>query len=114
MIFLSGHGMNDSTGVYYFVPTNFDLQKCCEPVSPIPMSKRRFKPCGEDPRLRRYVVIQQCDGRENQGYQRPTGFVNELASAENGRSFFASATGKQVSWERPNGTTALHQALIEG
>jgi hypothetical protein len=116
MIFLSGHGMNDSTGVYYFVSTNFDMQKILQTGVPYADIKKTVSNLAG----KTVVFVDTCHsgnvmGGRSKAIGDPTGFVNELASAENGAVVFVSATGKQVSWEKPkwdNG--AFTKALIEG
>jgi WD40 repeat protein len=116
MIFLSGHGMNDSTGVYYFVPTNFDMQKVLRTGVPYSDVKKTVSNLAG----KTLVFVDTCHsgnvmGGRTKAISDPTGFVNELASAENGAVVFASATGKQVSWERPEWNNgAFTKALIEG
>jgi WD40 repeat protein len=116
MIFLSGHGMNDATGVYYFVPTNFDMQKILRTGVPYSEIKKTVSNLAG----KTLVFVDTCHsgnvmGARSKSLADTTGFVNELASAENGAVVFASATGKQYSWERPEWNNgAFTKALIEG
>jgi WD40 repeat protein len=115
-IFLSGHGMNDATGVYYFVPTNFDMQKILRTGVPYSEIKKTVSNLAG----KTLVFVDTCHsgnvmGARSKSLADTTGFVNELASAENGAVVFASATGKQYSWERPEWNNgAFTKALIEG
>lgn len=116
MIFLSGHGLNDSTGVYYFVPTNFDMQRVLRTGVPYADIKQTVANLAG----KTLVFVDTCHSGNVMGFRSKslvdtTAFVNELASAENGAVVFASATGKQYSYERPEWNNgAFTKALIEG
>jgi uncharacterized caspase-like protein len=108
--------MNDATGVYYFVPTNFDMQKILRTGVPYSEIKKTVSNLAG----KTLVFVDTCHsgnvmGARSKSLADTTGFVNELASAENGAVVFASATGKQYSWERPEWNNgAFTKALIEG
>jgi WD40 repeat protein len=115
MVFLSGHGVNDNTGVYYFVPTNFDKKAI----------KRTGVPYGDIKNTianlagKTLVFVDTCHSGNVMGTRKALGDVtsvaNELSSAENGAIVFASSTGRQYSLERPEWNNgAFTKALIEG
>ena len=115
MIFLSGHGINDSTGVYYFIPSNFDKTAI----------KRTGVPYGDIKNTianlagKTLVFVDTCHSGNIMGSRKALGdmtnIANELASAENGAVVFASSTGRQYSLERPDWNNgAFTKALVEG
>ncbi|MCX5809709.1 MAG: caspase family protein [Proteobacteria bacterium] len=115
MVFLSGHGVNDNTGIYYFVPTNFDKKSI----------KRSGVPYGDIKNTvanlagKTLVFVDTCHSGNVMGTRKALGDItniaNELASAENGAVVFASSTGRQFSLERPEWNNgAFTKALIEG
>jgi len=65
------------------------------------------------------VFVDTCHSGNIMGARRGatdiTGVINELTSAENGAVVFASATGRQYSYEDPAwGNGAFTKALVEG
>ena len=114
-LFLSGHGMNDSSGVYYFLPSDADTDK-------IKRTCLMFEDIKNTVRAMSGKIIVFADtchsgnimgGRK--GVADVNAFVNELSSAENGAVVFCSSSGRQISLERPeweNG--AFTKALVEG
>ncbi|MEN6617179.1 MAG: caspase family protein [Syntrophorhabdus sp.] len=115
MVFLSGHGVNDNTGVYYFVPSTFDkasIKRTGVPYADIKNTVANL--AGKT-----LVFVDTCHSGNVMGTRKAIGDVtniaNELSSAENGAIVFASSTGKQFSLERPEwGNGAFTKALIEG
>lgn len=115
MIFLSGHGVNDNTGVYYFVPSTFDkasIKRTGVPYADIKNTVANL--AGKT-----LVFVDTCHSGNVMGTRKALGDVtsiaNELSSAENGAIVFASSTGKQFSLERPEwGNGAFTKALLEG
>jgi len=119
MIFFAGHGMNDNNGNFYYMPVEGDgerLRSTCVNYSEIQQSVSAI--AGK--------VVLFMDACHSGGVMGSTtgrrsavvdivGFVNELASAENGVVVFTSSTGRQYSLEDPawnNG--AFTKALVEG
>jgi WD40 repeat protein len=118
IMFFSGHGINDASQNYYFLPvgTNLDsLKRTGVPFSDITTTVSAI--AGKV-----LFFIDTCHsgnlmkGRKAAGAERDiVAVVNELASAENGAVVFASSTGNQYSYEDPSwGNGAFTKALIEG
>ncbi len=115
MIFLSGHGVNDNTGVYYFVPSTFDKNSIKRTGVPYADIKNTVANLAG----KTLVFVDTCHSGNVMGTRKAIGDVtniaNELSSAENGAIVFASSTGRQFSLERPEwGNGAFTKALIEG
>jgi WD40 repeat protein len=115
MIFLAGHGINDSGGVYYFLPVNTDLEKLRRTGVPFTEMRNTVSSLAG----KTILFIDTCHAGNVMGARAVapdiTGVVNELASAENGAVVFASSTGRQYSFEDPaweNG--AFTKAAVEG
>jgi WD40 repeat protein len=115
MIFLAGHGINDSGGVYYFLPVNTDLEKLRR--TGVPFTEMRNTVASLAGKT--ILFIDTCHAGNVMGARAVapdiTGVVNELTSAENGAVVFASSTGRQYSFEDPaweNG--AFTKAAVEG
>jgi WD40 repeat protein len=115
MIFLAGHGVNDSGGVYYYLPVNTDLEKLRRTgVLFAEMKNTVASLAGKT-----ILFIDTCYAGNVMGARAVapdiTGVVNELASAENGAVVFASSTGKQYSFEDSAwGNGAFTKATVEG
>jgi WD40 repeat protein len=115
MIFLAGHGVNDSGGAYYYLPVNTDLGKLRRTgVLFAEMKNTVASVAGKA-----ILFIDTCHAGNVMGARGGasdiTGVVNELASAENGAVVFASSTGRQYSFEDSaweNG--AFTKAVVEG
>ncbi|HET6450209.1 MAG TPA: caspase family protein, partial [Spirochaetia bacterium] len=116
-VFLSGHGVNDQNGVYYYLPVNADIDKLkrtCVPFSDIKNTVQGI--AGKV-----LFFVDTChsgnvmgSGRRGTGPDM-TAIVNELSSAENGAVVFSSSTGSQYSLEDPSwGNGAFTKALVEG
>jgi WD40 repeat protein len=115
MIFLSGHGVNDNTGIYYFVPTNFDKKSIKRTGVPYADIKNTVANLAG----KTLVFVDTCHSGNVMGTRKALGDVtsiaNELSSAENGAVVFASSTGRQFSLEKPEWNNgAFTKALIEG
>ena len=115
MVFLAGHGVNDSSGFYYFLPHNADTEKFMRTC----LAFTDIKTTVASLAGKTLFFVDTCHSGNVMGGRRAvvdiTGVVNELASAENGAVVFASSTGKQFSLEDSrwkNG--AFTKALIEG
>jgi hypothetical protein len=117
MLFIAGHGVNDTAGRFFYMPVNADvenIQTTC--VSYIDIQKTVASIAGKI-----IVYVDAChSGNLMAGSaQRATvdlvGMVNELTDAENGAVVFTSSTGRQFSLEDEawnNG--AFTKALVEG
>ncbi len=116
MVFLSGHGVNDERGNYYFLPANLDRQKLMRTGVPWSDIKRTVEQIAG----KVLFFVDSCHSGNVIGGRKDlavdaTGFVNELASAENGAVVFAASTGTQVAFEDPAwGNGAFTKALVEG
>jgi len=115
MVFLAGHGINDSGGVYYFLPVNTNLERLRRTAVPFTEMKNTVTSLAG----KTILFIDTCHAGNIMGARGAppdiTGVVNELASAENGAVVFASSTGKQYSFEDPTwGNGAFTKAAVEG
>jgi uncharacterized caspase-like protein len=115
MVFLAGHGVNDSNGVYYFLPSNTDV----EGLLRTGVSFSDIKNAVASIAGKALFFVDSCHSGNVMGTRRGgldiTGVVNELASAENGAVVFAASTGRQFSLENSDwGNGAFTKALVEG
>ena len=115
IVFLAGHGVNDKNGIYYFLPVNTDLDKLMRTAVPFSDIKNTIASLAG----KTVLFVDTCHAGNVLGKRRGgvdlTGFVNELASAENGAVVFASSTGRQYSLEDPAwGNGAFTKAVVEG
>jgi len=115
LVFLAGHGINDSGGVYYFLPVNANLERLRRTAVPFTEMKNTVVSLAG----KTILFIDTCHAGNVMGARAVapdiTGIVNELASAENGAVVFASSTGKQYSFEDSNwGNGAFTKAVVEG
>lgn len=117
MIFIAGHGVNDNTGDYYFVPSNGDIDSLTRTgVSYYEIRKTLNNLPGKT-----ILFADTCHSGNILGgmTRRAIGDVNrvvmDLTSADNGVVVFASSSGRQYSLENPSwGNGAFTKALIEG
>lgn len=115
MVFMAGHGINDSGGVYYYLPVNANLERLRRTGVPFTEMKNTVTSLAG----KTILFIDTCHAGNVMGARAVapdiTGIVNELASAENGAVVFASSTGRQYSFEDPNwGNGAFTKAAVEG
>ncbi len=115
MIFLAGHGVNDSGGIYYFLPVNADTTRLRRTGLPYSDIKNTVATLSG----KTLLFVDSCHAGDVMGMRRGAAdinaFVNELTSAENGAVVFASSTGRQFALEDPRwGNGAFTKALIEG
>jgi WD40 repeat protein len=115
IIFLAGHGINDSGGVYYFLPVNANLDRLRRTAVPFTEMKNTVTSLAG----KTILFIDTCHAGNVMGARAVapdiTAIVNELASAENGAVVFASSTGKQYSFEDSKwGNGAFTMAVVEG
>jgi hypothetical protein len=115
-VFLSGHGVNDQNGIYYYLPQNADIEKLkrtCVPFSDIKNTVQGI--AGKV-----LFFVDTCHSGNVMGGRKGAGpdmtaVVNELSSSENGAVVFSSSTGSQYSLE--DGTWnngAFTKAMVEG
>jgi WD40 repeat protein/uncharacterized caspase-like protein len=115
IVFLAGHGVNDPSGIYYFLPVNANTERLKRTGTPFSDIKNTVASLAG----KTIVLLDTCHSGNIMGKRRgaldTTAIVNELASAESGVVVFASSTGNQYSVEDPawkNG--AFTKALVEG
>jgi WD40 repeat protein len=117
VLFFAGHGINDSTGMFYFLPVDADLEKLKR--TGISQSDITSTVTGIAGKV--LVFMDACHSGNLMGKMKRRGLVvvssviNELASAENGAVVFSSATGRQYALENKewdNG--AFTKAVVEG
>jgi WD40 repeat protein len=115
VLFLAGHGVNDQSGIYYFLPANANLDKLMRTGIPFSDIKNTVSTLAG----KTLAFVDTCHSGNVMGKRRGladvNSVVNELASAENGAVVFASSTGNQYSLERSDwGNGAFTKALVEG
>jgi WD40 repeat protein len=118
LMYFSGHGLNDASNNYYYLPVEADLDRLKR--TGVPFSDITTTVSSISGKV--LFFIDTCHsgnlmkGRKSVGTERDVAAViNELSSSENGAVVFASSTGNQYSFEDPawnNG--AFTKALIEG
>ncbi len=115
MIFLAGHGVNDSGGKYYFLPVDADTHRLRRTALPYSDLKNTVATLSG----KTLLFVDSCHAGDVMGARRGVAdinaLVNELTSAENGAVVFASSTGRQFALEDSKwGNGAFTKALIEG
>jgi len=115
IIFLAGHGVDDSNGLYYFLPADVDLDH----LKRTGVAFSDIKNTAASIAGKAVMFVDTCHSGDVMGGRRGSTDMNaviqELASAENGLVVFAASTGRQYSLEDPqwkNG--AFTKALVEG
>ena len=113
-VFLAGHGVNDKSGVYYFLPVNAKVDQ----LRRTGLAFSDIKNTVASLAGKTLLFADTCHAGNIFGKRRGTvdinAVVNELTSAENGAVVFASSTGKQDSLEDPVwGNGAFTKALVE-
>jgi uncharacterized caspase-like protein len=117
VLFFAGHGINDSTGVFYFLPVDTDMEKLKRTaISQSDITSTVAAISGKV-----LVFMDACHSGNLMGKLKRRGVVvvdsviNELASAENGAVVFSSATGRQYALEnREWGNGAFTKGVVEG
>jgi WD40 repeat protein len=118
VMFLAGHGMNDNTGKYFFLPHNADPDKLMRTG----VAQTDIKDTLNTLAGKAMFFVDSCHAGNALGSSKTRAiggttdaFVSELASAENGVIVFSSSTGKQLSQENPAwGNGAFTKAVVEG
>jgi uncharacterized caspase-like protein len=115
MLFLAGHGVNDPSGIYYYLPVNADPDR----LKRTGIAFSEIRDTMSSLAGKTLAFVDTCHSGNVMGTRRGAtdinALVNELASAENGAVVFASTTGKQYALEDPVwGNGAFTKALVEG
>ncbi len=115
MVFLAGHGVNDSAGIYYYLPSNADTERLRRTGVAFSDIKNTLASLAG----KTILFVDTCHSGNVMGTRRGVAdinaVVNELSSAENGAVVFASSTGRQYSLEDPAwGNGAFTKAVVEG
>lgn len=118
VVFFAGHGVNDQLNRYFYGPYGLDTDKLLRTG----VAFSDIKAAVEAVAGKVLFFVDTCHSGNALGgaITRTTaadmnGFVNELASAENGAVVFAASTGRQVSLEKKEwGNGAFTKAVLEG
>jgi WD40 repeat protein len=117
MVFIAGHGVNDSTQGYTFLPVNADPDR----LRRTGVAMDEFRKTLSSLAGKALFFFDTCHSgnvlgaKSRAGANDVSGVINELASAENGVVVFSSSTGRQLSYEDPAwGNGAFTKALVEG
>lgn len=118
MVFISGHGTNDTTLGYTYLPVNADPERLRR--TGVPMDE--FKKTLANLPGKALFFFDTCHSGNVLGGSQSraltndvSGVINELSSAENGVVVFSSSTGRQLSYEDAAwGNGAFTKALVEG
>ena len=117
MVFLAGHGENDTLQRYYYLPYNANPDKLASTC----VKFTDIKDTVEVLAGKALFFVDTCHSGnvmgtpQRRGMPDVTGMINDLASAENGAVVFSASTGRQSSLEDTawnNG--AFTKALVEG
>lgn len=118
MLFVAGHGMNDPSQGYLFVPHNFDYAS----VKTTSVSHKQFKTTTENLAGKALFFIDTCHsgnvlGKGKKNFTNPdvSAVINDLASVDTGVVVFSASTGRQEALENPAwGNGAFTKSLVEG
>ena len=116
MVFIAGHGINDSAGTYYYLPYDGQHERLLTTAVPQDaivsgLSKIRGKTI---------LFVDTCFAGNALGALSKAGrqtekLMNDLSSSENGVVVFASSTGHEESEEKDEwGNGAFTKALLDG
>jgi len=117
VLFFAGHGINDPSGMFYFLPVDADQEKLkrtgiaqSEIISTVSIIAGKV-----------LVFMDACHSGNLMGKVKRRGLalissvINELASAENGAVVFSATTGRQYALEKPEwGNGAFTKGVVEG
>jgi hypothetical protein len=116
MVFIAGHGVNDPTQGYTYLPVNADPDRLRR--TGVPMDEFK-KTLGSLPG-KAVFFFDTCHagnvlGPKSRAVNDVSAVINELSSAESGVVVFSSSTGRQLSYEDAAwGNGAFTKALVEG
>ena len=117
VVFMAGHGITDSDGVYDYLPQDTDTDRLKRTGVIFTEIKNTLAALPG----KALFFVDTCHSGNVLGTGRRsvnndlTAVVNELSSAENGVIVFAASTGRQFAQESPEwGNGAFTKAVIEG
>ena len=119
MLFMAGHGLNDTGGQYYFIPHDGQHERLLSTA----VSQEAIVFTLSKIRGRTLFFVDTCFAGNSLGALRQGGrktgktekMMNDLSSSENGVVVFASSTGQEESEEKAEwGNGAFTKAVIEG
>jgi WD40 repeat protein len=116
MVLLSGHGVNDERGKYFFLPHDANMEKLLRTG----VAMEQIETTISSIAAKTLFFVDTCHsgsviGGRKDGRADINGLINELASPENGAVVFAASTGTQSSIEDPRWSNgAFTKALVEG
>jgi WD40 repeat protein len=117
VLFFAGHGINDTTGVFYFLPVDAELEK----IKRTGISQADITATVAGIAGKVLVFMDACHSGNLMGKLQRRGVVvvsavlNELSSAENGAVVFSAATGRQYALENAEwGNGAFTKGVVEG
>jgi hypothetical protein len=111
IMFVAGHGMNDKLGNYYFLPHNANPEQLIRTG----VSQNDIKQTFASLPGHTVFFIDTCYSGGAMGNVRTSGFVNDLASAENGAVVFTASSAGQLSQENSAwGNGAFTKSVVEG
>jgi WD40 repeat protein len=117
VLFFAGHGINDPSGVFYFLPVDADVERLKRTaISQADITSTVAAIAGKV-----LVFMDACHSGNLMGKMKRRGLVvtsaivNEMASPETGAVVFSSSAGRQYSQENPEwGNGAFTKGLVEG
>jgi uncharacterized caspase-like protein len=119
MLFMAGHGLNDTTGQYFFVPHDGQHERLLATA----VSQDTIVATLSKIRGRTLFFVDTCFAGNSLGALRQGGrktgktekMMNDLSASENGVVVFASSTGQEESEEKAEwGNGAFTKAVIDG
>jgi WD40 repeat protein len=116
MLFMAGHGLNDSTGQYFFLPADGQHEKLASTA----LAQGTIVSTLSKIRGKTLLFLDTCFAGNTLGALSKAGrqtekMMNDLSASENGVVVFASSTGQEESEEKAEwGNGAFTKALIEG
>lgn len=111
IMFVAGHGMNDKLGNYYFLPHNANPDQLMRTG----ISQNDIKLTFASLPGKTVFFVDTCYSGSVLGTVRTSGFINDLASAENGAIVFAASSAGQLSQENASwGNGAFTKSVVEG
>jgi uncharacterized caspase-like protein len=117
VVFLAGHGVNDSDGIYYYLPHDTEVKRLKR--TGVIFTEIRNTLVSLPGKALFFVDTCHSGNVLGTGLRAlpndTTAIVNELSSAENGVIVFTATTGRQYAQESETwGNGAFTKALVEG